>query len=184
MIFCRSHAVRQPRIRARVSTVFAMFVVRGGWFRFALGQVLVFVEFRRVGDESDRLTAGRSRKHIVSDRMPTTTYVLRRVSWMLPVREFVCRLCTHSRAESRVSKWVLACREPTTTPPRARDPRALGMSTSALRRSASPSDQDSVRTGRPGPSGPPESPNPPRPRSQCRNTPPKQGITPLPLLLR
>ena len=55
------------------------------------------------------------------------------------------------------------------------------MSASASRRNASRSDQNCVRTERPSP---PASRNPPRPRSQCRNTPPKQGITRIPLLLR
>ena len=129
----------------------------------------------------DRLAVGSSRKHIVSDRIPTTAYVMRRVSWMLLVRESRRQMWAHGSADAGDSKWVPASREPTTTPPRARDPRALGMSTSALRRSESRSDQDSVRTKRLDPRS---SHYAPRPRSQCGNTPAKQRITPLPLLLR
>ena len=96
-------------------------------FRLTCGQVIVLMGFRRSGCVPDPFTAGRSRKHIVSDRIPTTAYVLRRVSWMPLVREFGRQLFTHGRADSGADKWVLACREPTTTPPRAWDARAIGI---------------------------------------------------------
>ena len=114
----------------------------------------------------DRLTARRSRKHIGSDRIPTSAHVLRRVSWILLVRESGQQLWTHCCAVSGTSKWNLASREPTTTPPRAWNARAIGMSASGWRRNASRGDQDSVRTERAGPSGLPSHPTRPD-RAAC-----------------
>ena len=99
---------------------------------------------------------------------------------MLLTHESRRQLCAHGGADASTCKWIVASREPTTTPPRAGDARATGVSASAWQRNASGGDQNSVRTER---LAHPSHPTPPKPRSQCRNTPPKQRITPLPLPL-
>ena len=90
-------------------------------FRLTCGPVFVLMGFKRVWSAADGLTVERSRKHIVNDGIPTTACVLRRVPWMLLVREFGRELSTHCRADSGAFKGILAGRDPTASPPRGCD---------------------------------------------------------------
>ena len=142
--------------------VLAMFVVRVSAVPFDMSPSNCSHGILTGGPVFDRLTARRSRKHVGSDRIPTSAYNLRCLSWILVDREFGQQLCTHSCADADSAKWNLACREPTRTTPRAGNARAIGMSASAWRMNPSRGDQDSVRTERGGPSGHLSHPTPPQ----------------------
>ena len=60
--------------------LFAMYVIRISVVPINMWPSHCSHGFSQVGPMPDRLTVGRSRKHIVSDWIPMTAYVLRRVS--------------------------------------------------------------------------------------------------------